>query len=93
MGTTCRYPTAEGVAGWAMLAATVAAWDIWALRRGHTTLSAAYAAAAQHRVGQVALVVVDAVIVSHLWHWPRAAARFDPLSLAAHRLSTGVAAR
>jgi hypothetical protein len=87
MGSTCRYPTVEGVAGWTVLAATVAAWDIWALRRGHTTLSAAHAAAAQHRVGQVALVVVDAVIVSHLWHWPRAASRFDPLAIAARRLS------
>lgn len=92
MASTCRYPAAEGVAGWVVLGATVAAWDIWALRRGHTTLSAAYTAAAQHRVGQVALVVVDAVIVSHLWHWPRAAARFDPLSLAARRLSPKAAA-
>lgn len=88
MGSTCRYPAAEGVAGWTMLAATVAAWDIWALRRGHTTLSAAYTAAAQHRVGRVALLVLDAVIVSHLWHWPRGLSKFDPLSLAARRLSS-----
>ena len=93
MASTCRYPTAEGVAGWTVLAATVAAWDIWALRRGHTTLSAAYASAAQHRVGQVALVVVDAVIVSHLWHWPRALSKFDPLSLAARWLSPKAVAR
>jgi len=85
--------TVEGVAGWAVLAATVAAWDVWAIRRGHTTLSAAYAAAAQHRAGQAALLATDAVILSHLWGWPRALSRFDLLSLAARRLSAGKVVR
>ena len=43
MTTTWKHRTAEGIAGWATVGATVAAYDLWALRGGHETLSSAYA--------------------------------------------------
>jgi hypothetical protein len=84
--TSCRHRGVEGVAGWAAVGAVVAAYDLWALRGGHETLSAAYAAASEHPVGRVALLAADAVLLAHLWRWPRSAARFDPLGAAARRL-------
>ena len=82
----CRHGRLEGAAGWAAVGAVVAAYDLWALRGGHETLSAAYAAASEHPVGRVALLAADAVLLAHLWRWPRSAARFDPLGAAARRL-------
>ncbi|MDA8283001.1 MAG: hypothetical protein M0Z42_06795 [Actinomycetota bacterium] len=93
ISTTCNHQTAEGIAGWAAVAATVAAYDGWALHGGHETLSSAYAAASRHPVGRVVLLAADAVLLAHLWRWPRSAARFDPLDAAARRLSGGSAVR
>jgi hypothetical protein len=44
-------------------------------------------------VGRVVLLAADAVLLAHLWRWPRSAARFDPLDAAARRLSGGSAVR
>ena len=91
MTTTWKHRTAEGIAGWATVGATVAAYDLWALRGGHETLGSAYAAASRPPAGRVVLLVADAVLLAHLWRWPRAAARFDPLGAATRRLSGGSA--
>ena len=89
MSTTCNHRTAEGILGWVAVAATVAAYDGWALRGGHETLRSAYATASHHPVGRAVLLAADAVLLAHLWRWPRATARFDPLGAVARRLSGG----
>ena len=90
---SCSNRAAEGIAGWAAVLGTVAVWDVWAIRRGHTTLSSAYAGATAHPVGKIVLALVDAALLAHLWRWPRAAARFDPLGAAARALSHGTVER
>ena len=90
---SCSNRAAEGIAGWAAVLGTVAVWDVWAIRRGHTTLSSAYAGATAHPVGKIVLALVDVMLLAHLWRWPRAAARFDPLGAAARALSGGTAGR
>ncbi|MHB1509119.1 MAG: hypothetical protein ACYCST_04390 [Acidimicrobiales bacterium] len=89
----CAHRAAEGLAGWAAVLGTTAAWDLWALRGGHTTLSTAYGTAARHPLGRVALLAADAVLLAHLWGWPRAAGHFDPFAMAARRLSSGAEGR
>jgi len=91
--TRCAHHAAEGLAGWATVLGTTAAWDIWALRGGHTTLSTAYGTAARHPLGRFALLAADAVLLAHLWGWPRAAGHLDPFAMAARRLSASAASR
>lgn len=91
--TRCSHRAVEGVAGWATVLGATAAWDIWALRGGHTTLSTAYGSAARHPLGKVALLVADTVLLAHLWGWPSVARRLDPFAAAARRLSVGAASR
>ena len=89
----CPHHAVESVAGWATVLGATAAWDIWALRGGHTTLSTAYGSAARHPLGRVALLVADTVLLAHLWGWPRSARRLDPFAMAARRLSAGATGR
>ena len=79
----------QRAARWAAAGATAVAWDFWALRRGHVTLSSAYAAASHHLVGKVVLLAGNVVLLAHLWKFPRAAASCDPLGMAVRRLSGG----
>jgi hypothetical protein len=79
----------EGAAGWMAVLGTAAAVDVWALRGGHCTLSAAYGRACRRRGWRAVLLVADIALLAHLWHWPQAAAPVDPFGWAARRLSHG----
>lgn len=68
----------------------MAAWDVWALRGGHRTLSSAYAHAAHSRVGRVPVAVAVVYLVRHLEAWPSRFARVDPLRAAAGGLGDGI---
>ena len=73
---------------WAGLAVGIAAYDGWACRRGHETLSCGFGRALARRRSRWAVVAVWAYLTAHLFGpWlPRAFARVDPLTIAARRL-------
>lgn len=84
--STCkRLPQRnDGAFGWLAVAAVVASWDVWALRKGHQTLSSAYAEALERGGWEgKAVIVSTAYLVCHLTRRPRLLATHDPLRVIA----------
>jgi hypothetical protein len=77
----------DGFLGWVATALVVAIWDVFAIKRGHQTMSAAYAKALQ-RNRRTRLIVggSTAYLVCHLIRWPSGLARHDPLRVVAGAL-------
>ena len=65
----CAHQAVKAISAWATVLRATAAWEIVALRGGHTTLSTPYSSAARHLLDKVVLLVVDGVLLAHPWGW------------------------
>ena len=74
----------DGFLGWVATALVVAIWDVFAIKRGHQTMSAAYAQALR-RNGRTRLIVggSTAYLICHLIRWPARLVKHDPLRVIA----------
>lgn len=73
---------------WASLLAVICAIDAWAIRSGRPTLSQGHGDAVTKPLGRVIIGTLEAVLLCHLWRFPRRLARFDPIAAAARLVPT-----
>lgn len=78
-------PSRDGWRGWLAVFGVVAAYDVWALRTDHQTLSEY---AHDH---PTAALVVPIYLICHFHRWPSRLSGYDPLQLLATRLARGKA--
>ena len=77
----------DGILGWVATALVVAIWDVFAIKRGHQTMSAAYAQAlSRNRRTRLIVGGSTAYLICHLIRWPSGLANHDPLRVIAGRV-------
>lgn len=84
-GGSAMQRQAGGI-GWLGLGIYVAAWDAWALRCRHETLSSAFGRSIRHPRALPFVALGWGLLTAHLFGRPRALRRLDPIAAVARRV-------